>query len=145
MSQGSRSGEQRRNLRPNIFLYDEYAGAAVIQVINKILHLRTGIYWNRYGANLYRAEKCCDELSAVRHRKQNPVLGLESERAQSVPAAVDHLRQLIVTEHAPIFIDGDIAAATLFQIAINEITGQVELVRHTNGRNRFQNSRRTHC
>ena len=132
MAQLRGAGEERSDLRPDILLHEEGAGAAVIQEIEQVLGLRGWIDRYGHGANLGGAEKDSDKFRRVRHGHQDAVFRLEAQRAQAIAAAVDHLRQLFVIQTAAVFVDGDILAAPQLQIAVNKIAGNVELVRHVN-------------
>ncbi len=108
---------------------DDDAGARVVEVVGVVLRLEKGVRLGGDRPDLLRAVPEGDELDGVGEHEQHAFLGPDPELVQDVAASVHELGQLRVGRRAAGADQGGPTAATLFDVPVDEVRGEVELAR----------------
>ena len=107
----------------------ESTGAAVIEGMRVILRAPERIERHRNDARLDRAEEAVGERGSVLQDQGDALLGLDAETSQGRAEAIDALGDLPVGDLLVAAFDRDLCAASLGDVAIDEMRGRVEDVR----------------
>src|SRR5579862_2862768 len=108
---------------------DRYASARIVQQIPVIGRLQQGVHRNRYGSYLDGAEEARRELRRVEQEQQNPLFHPNTELLQTIAHLIDAMEKLAVREADLTAFDSDLLGPPFLDVAINEMSSGVELVR----------------
>jgi hypothetical protein len=84
---------------------------------------------DRYSADFYCAEEAIEKLGRVEQQEQDALSGADAEIAKRVSGAVRAFKELLVGDALSGGFYGDIFPAAFADIAIHEISGDVEDLR----------------
>jgi hypothetical protein len=116
------------------FADDDHPGAAVVQDVLVVGRLPQRVGRHRDGADLDRAKKRVDELRAVEQQQQDALLDAHVEHvAQGVAESIDVVEHLTIRDPLGPKLDGDVAAASFGDVAIDEPCRDVEVPRNGSG------------
>src|SRR6185437_1506814 len=124
-------GRNAMNLGQELLMDNGDAGTAVIQQEGVVVRLEQGVDGDGDGANFDGAKEAVGEFGSVEQKQQNAFFGANIQSQKSVAEAVNALLQLGVGDALLTTFDGDPGGAALAQVAVNKISGSVEIVRQT--------------
>lgn len=120
---GARNGLELRKKR---FADDGYTSAGIVEDVFVIVRLGLGVDGDGHGANFYGAEEGIQEFGGVEQKENNALFGTDAEILQGVACAVGALKKLLVGDTLVSAFDGDVLRATLQDVAVDEVGGDVE-------------------
>lgn len=112
--------------------YNGDASAAIVEDVLVVLQLGLRIDGNSHCADLDRAEKGVEKFGRVQKQKKDAFFGTNAESQKNVADAVGIFQELQIGDALVAAFDGDFGAAAFLDIAVHEVSGDIERIRQRN-------------